>query len=323
MNENPYKYFSSLYLKHKERKFGNGGEPEGWGEGNVGLTYLSGNVNNSPFTDGGGVDVYAPAPSWIKKKDGTLLSQTDARVVNDIRQRKDYQGLSKFALGAAMSPLLLMNVPILAKGAESLSDAYSAWSLAHPLAGSALSLGNYGLAGYSLTSPDGVKKTYNLAKKGDYKGAMLSGLGDAVDAASLGNFGSSIVRSLPWRVWGSGVSSAASGTAQLARNSVSNIYNAYKAYHPMIPSGIPWYMRPKAETNFLHNIWNKEGTFLRDMRIYNPLQNVSGAFSTPIDKSFLLKNHLFDDYRFDVIDGTNNVFQFYDIGRNVYDSINN
>lgn len=168
----------------------------------------------NPLGDGE-VTVTAKAPSWLRRSGAPPVTGADAALINKVRRRDDYGGLSRFALGAVMAPVAALAAPAVSKAAS----AYSAYVAAHPGVAAALTLGNTGLSAYSLASRDGLRKTAGLAREGRLGDAAWSALGDAVDVAGIGGAAVKAVKSIPFRWYSAWLRNARDHTRMAARDS--------------------------------------------------------------------------------------------------------
>lgn len=186
---------------------------------------------------------------------------------------------------------------------------YSTWAAAHPAASGVLTVANVGSSAASLASDNGLKKTYNLIKNREYGRAAISGANDLVDAIGIGNFAKSTYKGLPWNKWFTGLGRTLTQTGSLAANSYFNMRNAWQYTKPVrdaaVKLGIPLWDRIKFNAQIAKDIFKKDGTFLRDMKIFTPWDHTRFAFMQPIDPCFLQKNLIINNPYLDVYDVIN------------------
>lgn len=215
--------------------------------------------------------------------------------MNDVRLRSDYRGLSKFMLGAALSPATIYGGAAALRGLKAGQDVYRSFLLSHPTISAGVNVAAEAGNAYSLVGDNGLRKTYSLFKDGNYKDAVLSLAGDAFDA-----YGFSRLSQLPYRMYASGLSSGLRGTGQIFAQNVASTSNAMKNFNPFLRSYLQTTpdlgARLRAVGNGYSNIFSSKFNFLSDMRKYKPLQNISlsiGSYN-PIHPSTREYQYLLD-----------------------------
>lgn len=148
--------------------------------------------------------------------------------------------------------------------------------------------GNTALSARSLASDGGVRKTVSHFAGGEYADGVRSLAGDVLDATGFVNGLLRLTAPIPWATYASGARSGLGGTYSLARDG----YRKYGGvYRDAVSQTRPAWERAgglyplRARMNIAGNVFREgRNSFLMDYNRYRPMQNISLALRTPVDR---------------------------------------